>query len=228
VVVPFAAGRAVRAGREAAARERGNEIQRYVYEERLRIAREVHDVVGHGLAAIHLQAQVALHVLERQPEHAELALAAISRSSQESLTELRAALTVVGGAAGTGPGLAGLDGLVARLAAAGLTVRVQLTGVPERLPAAVDLAAYRIVQEALTNVLRHAGTGLAQVTVCGSEREVAVEVTDAGSGASIVDSGWGIAGMRSRARALGGQLQAGPRPGGGFRVYARLPVEVPS
>jgi signal transduction histidine kinase len=228
VVVPFVAGRAVRAGREAAARERGNEIQRYVYEERLRIAREVHDVAGHGLAAIHLQAQVALHVLERQPEQAELALAAVSSSSHESLAELRAALAVVGGAAGAGPGLAGLDGLVARLAAAGLTVRVQLTGVPQRLPAAVDLAAYRIVQEALTNVLRHAGTGLAQVTVCGSDREVTIEITDAGSGPSIVDGGRGIAGMRARARALGGQLQAGPCPGGGFRVYARLPVEVPS
>jgi signal transduction histidine kinase len=228
VVVPFMGGRVVRAGREAAARAKGDEIQRYVYEERLRIAREVHDVVGHGLAAIHLQAQVALHVLERQPEQAGPALAAIGRSSRESLAELRATLAVVGGAAGAGPGLADLDGLVARLAAAGLTVRVRITGVPDRLPAAVDLAAYRIVQEALTNVLRHAGTGRAQVSVCGSEREVAVEVTDAGAEVSIVDAGRGIAGMRSRALALGGDLQAGPCPGGGFRVYARLPVEVSS
>jgi signal transduction histidine kinase len=229
VVVPFAGGRVVRAGREAAARVRGEEIQRYVYEERLRIAGEVHDVVGHGLAAVHLQAQVALHVLERRPEQAGAALAAIGRSSRESLAELRATLAVVGGgAAGAGPGLADLDGLVVRLAAAGLTVRVRMMGVPERLPAAVDLAAYRIVQEALTNVLRHAGTGRAQVSVCGSEREVAVEVRDAGVAVSVVEGGRGLAGMRSRAVALGGDLWAGPCPGGGFRVYARLPVEVSS
>jgi signal transduction histidine kinase len=103
-----------------------------------------------------------------------------------------------------------------------------MTGVPDRLPAAVDLAAYRIVQEALTNVLRHADTGRAQVSVCGLERELVVEVTDAGAGVSVVEGGRGVAGMRSRARALGGDLQAGPRQGGGFRVYARLPVEVPS
>jgi signal transduction histidine kinase len=227
-VVPFTAGRVVRAGREAAAREKSDEIRRYVYEERLRIAREVHDVVGHGLAAISLQAQVALHVLERQPEQAEPALAAISRSSRESLAELRATLAVVGGTGGAGPGLAGLEGMVARLAGAGLAVRVRLTGVPDRLPAAVDSAVYRIVQEALTNVLRHAGTGEATVTVSGSEREVTVEVTDAGAGVSTVDGGQGITGMRSRALALGGDLRAGPRPGGGFRVYARLPVTVPS
>lgn len=232
VILPFAVGWVVRVGRDASARARTEEIQRHSYEERLRVAREVHDVVGHGLAAIHMQAEIALHVLAKRPEQAETALAAISRTSKVALDELRTTLAVVrreehGTAPRTpGPGLARLDDLVARMSGTGVAVTVTTTGSRLRLPAAVDLAAYRVVQESLTNVLRHANTATATVLIGYQPHELLVEVTDNGHGRSSgsTHGGLGIPGMAARVTALDGVFEAGPRPGGGFRVCARLPV----
>ncbi|MET8358593.1 sensor histidine kinase [Micromonospora sp. NPDC005171] len=238
VVVPFAVGVVVRVSREAGARTRAEEARsraeqarRQADEERLRIAQEVHDVVGHGLAAISMQAEIALHLLPKRPEQAEVALTAISRTSREALDELRVTLGAVrrGAEREPVPGLARLPALRDRLAGAGLAVEVRVVGDPRELPAAVDLAAYRVVQEALTNVLRHAGVASAEVTVDYRADELTVEVTDRGVGAGeapIDDAGGhGLAGMRERVAALGGRLTTGPRAGGGFRVYAGLPVE---
>ncbi|KKK03564.1 sensor histidine kinase [Micromonospora sp. HK10] len=233
VVVPFAVGATVRLGRENAARGRADEARRLADAERLRVAREVHDVVGHGLAAIHLQAEIALHLLGRRPEQAEAALTVISRTSKEALDELRVTLTVVrrdeaADERSPAPGLAQLPQLRERLAGAGVPVSVEVEGEPRALPVAVDLAAYRVVQEALTNVLRHAGPATAAVRLRYAPAEVAVEVTDTGRGAVAGGpraGGYGLAGMRERVTALGGSFTAGPAPAGGFRVHATLPVE---
>ncbi|MEU8373495.1 sensor histidine kinase [Micromonospora sp. NPDC048894] len=232
VVVPFAVGAAVRLSREGAARGRADEARRLADAERLRVAREVHDVVGHGLAAIHLQAEIALHLLARRPEQAETALTAISRTSKAALDELRVTLTVVRreeavGGRGPTPGLAQLTQLRERLAGTGVSVAVATTGTPRPLPVAVDLAVYRVAQEALTNVLRHAGPATAEVRIGYAEDEVTVEVTDTGRGRPAVpepSTGFGLAGMRERVTALGGTFSAGPAASGGFRVYATLPT----
>jgi signal transduction histidine kinase len=231
VVVPFAAGRVVRTSRDAAARTRLEELQRYSYEERLLIAQEVHDVVGHGLAAINMQAEIALHVLSKRPEQAEPALSAISQTSKEALDELRTTLAVVRRGEDTtsrspGPGLASMDDLVTRMSRTGVAVSITVSGAPQSVPATVDVAAYRIVQEALTNVLRHAGTASAIVQVEYQPRQLIVEVIDDGRGTAGVTAteGHGLAGMRERVNALGGVFEAGPRIDGGFRVHARLPL----
>ncbi|QLQ40332.2 sensor histidine kinase [Micromonospora robiginosa] len=232
VVVPFAVGVSVRLSREAAARSRTDVARRLADAERLRVAREVHDVVGHGLAAIHLQAEVALHLLARRPEQAEAALTAISRTSKEALDELRVTLTVVRREEMTDerapvPGLAQLGHLRERLAGAGVPVTVGTDGEPRPLPVAVDLAAYRVAQEALTNVLRHAGPATAEVRVGYPPGAVTVEVTDTGRGrpaAADRSTGSGLAGMRERVTALGGTFDAGPAASGGFRVHATLPT----
>ncbi|MFE9690453.1 sensor histidine kinase [Micromonospora sp. NPDC005806] len=233
VVVPFAVGTTVRLVRESTARNRVDEARRLADAERLRVAREVHDVVGHGLAAIHMQAEIALHLLARKPEQAEAALTAISRTSKEALDELRVTLTVVrrdeaADERSPTPGLAQLPQLRERLAGAGVPVTVEVDGEPRPLPVAVDLAAYRVVQEALTNVLRHAGPATATVRLRYAPAEVAVEVTDTGRGAvagAARSGGYGLAGMRERVTALGGSFTAGPASAGGFRVYATLPLE---
>jgi signal transduction histidine kinase len=208
VVLPFAVGVTVRLTREA-------------------IAQEVHDVVGHGLAAINMQAEIALHLLHRKPEQAETALTAISHTSKQGLDELRATLAAVrrGGDRTPMPGLSQLPALRERLAHAGQPVTLSIDGEPAAaLPGAVDLAAYRIVQEALTNVLRHAGSTTAEVRIVYGMEGLDIEVTDAGVGGVPVPGGSGIAGMRERVTALGGDLEAGPKPGGGFRVHAVLPL----
>ncbi|MEU4675988.1 sensor histidine kinase [Micromonospora sp. NPDC023737] len=233
VVVPFAVGTTVRLGREAAARARAEEARRLADGERLRVAQEVHDVVGHGLAAIHMQAEIALHLLEKRPEQAQTALAAISGTSKEALDELRVTLAVVRRGDGPAdrapaPGLGQVPALRDRLAGAGLPVTVQIDGEPSALPVAVDLAAYRVVQESLTNVLRHAGPATAAVRIRYAPTEVEVEVTDTGRGvaeAGPTTTGSGLAGMRERVTALGGSFAAGPAADGGFRVHARLPLE---
>jgi signal transduction histidine kinase len=209
-------------------------MRRRAYEERLRIAQEVHDVVGHGLAVINLQAAVALHVVGRRPEQAEVALAAIKRSSKDALEELRGTLAVFrqpqpdhpDGAWRPAPGLGQLDGLVTAVAEGGLSVEVAVSGERADLSAAVDLAAYRIVQESLTNVVRHAGPATATVRVGYEPGAVVVEIADTGRGrpsGAARPAGHGIAGMRERAAAVGGTLEAGPSAEGGFRVRARLP-----
>jgi signal transduction histidine kinase len=234
VVVPFALGVTVRLGRESAARNRAERLRDLAHEERLRVAQEVHDVVGHGLAAINMQAEIALHVLPKRPEQAATALAAISRTSKNALDELRATLALVRSDAAEnrlpGPGLAQLDALVGRLADTGVPVRVEVEGQRPSLPAAVDLAAYRVVQEALTNVLRHAGAASATVRVGYAKDAVTVEVTDNGRGSPSGGDGdgQGIPGMRARVAALGGRFAAGPADGGGFRVYASMPLAAPS
>jgi signal transduction histidine kinase len=226
IAVPFAVGLTRDAARRAVA-ERADRALRIVDEERLRIAQEVHDVVGHGLAAINMQAEIALHLLPRKPEQAEIALTAISRTSKDALDDLKATLAVVrrGQDRAPAPGLAQLPALRDRLADAGLPLTVTVEGTGE-LPVAVDLAAYRVVQESLTNVLRHAGRATAAVRVTHRPDAVEIEVTDTGRGGVVPDgSGTGIAGMRQRVTALGGTLTAGPRPDGpGFRVAATLPV----
>jgi signal transduction histidine kinase len=326
---PLAIGVVVRVSREQVlqtrrddARRRDDDARRQADEERLRVAQEVHDVVGHGLAAITMQAEIALHLMERersrakeahpgragepgssgaadpasglaakaepsreqeaqpsreqeaqpsreeeaqpsreeeaqpsreqeaqpsreqeaQPSYAEEALKAISRTSRESLEELRAAL----GAVRRGDdlddraptaGLALLEALVDRTRAVGVPVAMDICGPIKGLPIVVDLTAYRIVQESLTNVLRHAGPASAAVDISVGDDEVTIEVTDDGHAAPSdgdgdgymspsngESDGHGLAGMRERVTALGGSLTAGPRPEGGFAVSATLPV----
>jgi signal transduction histidine kinase len=214
-----------------AARSREEEALRRASEERLRIARELHDVLAHNISLISVQAGVALHLMDEQPEQARTALTAIRQASKDALGELRSVLEVL--RLGEAPprtsdrGLEDLDGVVSRAAAAGLPVRVDVEGERRPLPAEVDLAAFRIVQEAVTNVARHAGPASATVRVAYGERDLTVQVDDDGVGTTSASSigGSGIAGMRERMAALGGHLEAGPRPGGGFRVRAQLPVD---
>jgi signal transduction histidine kinase len=238
VVVPFAMGVTVRVSRDSVSRSRAEQVRQRAFEERLRIAREVHDVVGHGLAAIHMQAEIALHVLPKRPEQASEALTAISHTSKQALDELRATLAVVRRSDGPNdraptPGLARLDDLVDRLAGTGMPVTVEVTGAPGNLPAAVDLAAYRVVQESLTNVLRHAGQAAATVRLIHRPEGLTVRVSDTGAAASNAGSGpdgengtggHGIVGMRERVTALGGTFEAGPAPTGGFEVQAHFPL----
>jgi signal transduction histidine kinase len=224
-----------------AERTRAEEDRRRAGEERLRIARELHDVLAHNISLINVQAGVALHLMDEQPEQSRSALAAIKQASNDALGELRSVLDILrqGAEAPRAPtsGLDSLDGLVASAEAAGLAVRTRVEGTPRPLPAGVDLAAYRIVQEALTNVTRHAGPAAATVLVGYGDGELRVQVDDDGKGVGSASgrqgsdsdrqdrrSGNGIRGMRERAAALGGELDAGPRPGGGFRVSARLPL----
>jgi signal transduction histidine kinase len=200
-----------------------------VSEERLRIARELHDAVGYGFATISIQADVASRALEQHPEQARLALEGIRSASSQALRELRGVLGMLRSlddSLASPQGLTTLDELAATTSAAGLPTRVRIQGHMRSLPPAVDLTVFRIVQESLTNVLRHARAGSAMVTI-GYERDcVTVQVDDDGPcAASSRTPGYGIAGMRERAAALGGELEAGRRPGGsGFRVRARLPV----
>jgi signal transduction histidine kinase len=216
-----------------AARSRAEEARRRASEERLRIARELHDVLAHNISLISVQAGVALHLMDERPEQARTALTAIKEASNEALGELRSVLDVLRQGNERPPrsptsGLADLDGLVSKTEATGLKVATQVEGTPRPLPAGVDLAALRIVQESLTNVTRHAAGANATVQVAYGERDVTIQVDDDGRGRSSQSApggGSGIAGMRERAAALGGSLEAGPRPGGGFRVRARLPLD---
>ncbi|GAA0959019.1 sensor histidine kinase [Actinocorallia libanotica] len=208
--------------------------QRAATEERLRIARELHDVVGHHLSLINVQSTAALRRLTRHPERGagqvEEALGAVKEASGEALRELRVTLGLLREAGEEPPtapaaGLDRIEDLVAAARVAGLDVRTRVTGEPVSLPTEVDLAAYRIVQESLTNVTRHARAREVLISVEHGPGLVAVEVSDDGPGTAEHTSGTGIMGMRERARALGGDLTAGPREGGGFAVRARLPHE---
>ena len=212
-------------------RTQAERARRQAGEQRMAIARELHDVLAHHISLISVQAGVALHLMDEQPEQARTALTAIRQASRESLGELRSVLELLrhgeeGAPRAPAPGLEALDALVERTSAAGLPVVVEVTGTARPLPAAVALAAYRIVQEALTNVTRHAGRpATATVRLGYAPDQLTVEVTDDGPGAEdISGTGSGLLGMAERAAALGGQLDAGPRPDGGFRVAARLPV----
>ena len=211
---------------DEAERTREEEARRRATEERLRIARELHDVLAHKISLINVQAGAALH--RREPEQAYSALSAIKDASKETLRELRTTLGVLrqvdeAGPLDPAPSLDRLGELVSRTKDAGLPVRVIMSGTPVNLPAPVDLAAYRIVQEALTNAVRHAGSATATVIVRYDTDHVVVEVNDDGKGAEVAE-GNGIRGMRERAATLGGTLAASPRPGGGFLVRASLPL----
>jgi signal transduction histidine kinase len=209
------------------------DARRRIDEERLRIARELHDVVAHTMATINVQAGAAAHVLGTKPEAAAEALQAIKAASKDGLRELRAILNVLRQADDTdptqpAPGIAQLSTLIDGARRAGLETALTVTGEPFQLPAAADLAAYRIVQESLTNVIRHAGPATATVTLAYGLGELRVEVADTGrgkpAGAMGDGTGHGLAGMAERAAAVGGTVEAGPGPAGGFRVAARLPL----
>lgn len=215
-----------------AERTREEEARRRAGEERMRIARELHDVLAHNISMINVQAGVAVHLLDRQPEQARTALIAINDASKEALRELRATLGVLRGVdeadpRAPAPGLARLDDVVASASAAGLEVKVATTGDQRPLPPAADLAAYRIIQESLTNVARHARAHEVTISIDYGAREVTITVDDDGDGlapGNALRAGNGLTGMRERASAAGGQLEAGPRPEGGFRIRARLPM----
>jgi len=228
----FGAGEWLRARRRRVA-ERAQlleaESRQRASDERLSIARELHDVLAHNISVINVQAGAALHRSQRSEAHAFEALAVIKQVSQDTLVELRSLLATlrdVGDAAPRGPAptLARLDDLVVSAAAAGVAARVEQCGHVGDLPASVDVAAYRIVQEALTNVVRHAGVNRAEVRLVYGDDDLVVQVDDDGRAAQPMVPGTGITGMAERAAVLGGRLNAGPRPAGGFRVRAWLPL----
>ena len=238
LLVLFGVGEGIRIRRlraAEAARLLEEEEKLKASDERLRIARELHDVLAHNISLINVQAGVALHVNGELPEQARTALAAIKDASREALGELRSALDVLrqtGDAPprGPAPGLGQLPDLVAAARSAGLDVRVETEGEPAVLPAPLDLAAYRIAQEALTNVIRHAAATTVWIRVTYRPGHLGLRIEDDGRGLSLgepVAGGSGIAGMRERLTALGGELRTGPRPGGGFQVTARLPLPAP-
>jgi signal transduction histidine kinase len=209
------------------------EAKRRVDEERLRIARELHDVVAHSMATISVQAAVAERVLAANPAAVAEALRSIRGASRDGLRDLRAILAVLrqadeGEPVEPEPGLAQLDALAGRAGQAGLPVTVEREGAPRPLPPGVDLAAYRIIQESLTNVIRHAGPATATVLLQYDESALRIEIADTGRGlapgAESAGAGHGIIGMRERATAVGGTLAAGSGPGGGYRVVAVLPL----
>jgi signal transduction histidine kinase len=220
----------VRNQRTVAIRNRqAEEARRRASDERLAIARDLHDVVAHNISVINVQANTALHLMDRQPERAREALTAIHEVSRQALGELRSVLGVLRGDEADAPlvpspGLDRLGELTAHTRTAGITVRVVEQGERRPIPAGVDAAAYRIVQEALTNTVRHSGGHAATVRLCYDPDALTIEVDDDGRAAVPPKPGNGVAGMTERARALGGTLDAGPRPGGGFRVLARLPT----
>ena len=212
---------------EEAERTRDEAARRKAVEERLRIARELHDSLTHSISVIQIQAGVAVHLARKRGEDVPPALLAIEEAGADAARELRATLGVLRAQDDCdGSGLGHLDGLVARARTAGLPVTVTVTGPERPLPADVDQAAYRIVQEALTNVGRHAGRASASVHLRYAPDALTVQVDDdgAGTGAPSVGTGLGLIGMRERVSALGGRLHAGPQTRGGFRVRAELPV----
>jgi signal transduction histidine kinase len=259
VIIAWSVGYIVRQRRRYAIGLQVEAASKAVAEERLRIARELHDVVAHSMSVIAVQAGYGQYVIESQPEDARAALGAIQATSREALDEMRRML----GALRTAdqpddaaspdspaepehpaaplfpaPGLGDLDRLITRTASAGLEASVVRMGNVRELPASIDLSAYRIIQEALTNVVKHAQASGCDVLLDYGEDELRIEITDSGAGvpaligavpASPLASGWGgsghgIIGMRERVSLLGGSFSAGPLPGYGFQVSARLPL----
>ncbi|WUN28958.1 sensor histidine kinase [Streptomyces sp. NBC_00316] len=214
---------AQRAEREAAEKRRADE-------ERLRMARELHDVLAHSISVINVQAGVGLALLDTDPEQARTALTTIKAASKEALGEVRQVLDTLrtpGDAPrAPAPGLDRLPELVDQASSAGLTVTLETDGIRNAVPPGTDLAAFRIVQEALTNVVRHSGSRSARVRIGYGTGRIRLRIDDDGpaTGSEAGGSGNGLAGMRERAAALGGTIEAGPRPDGGFRVRAELPL----
>jgi signal transduction histidine kinase len=231
--------RAVEARADQAERTREEEAARRVDAERLRIARELHDAVAHTLSMINVQAGAAAHVARDHPEQAAAALEAIRLASKEGLREMRSIVNVLRQSdeaeeTQPAPGLAMLDDLMATTNRAGLNTTLRVAGIPRRLTATVDLAAYRIIQESLTNTIRHAGPASATVSMAWGDDRLGLEIRDTGRGASanggatdvsVSGAGHGLVGMRERALAVGGTFEAGSSPDGGFAVRAELPLD---
>lgn len=223
----------VRNGRErsaAVARTRKQEELRRAGEERLRIAQELHDVVAHHISLINVQAGVALHLVDRQPEQAGTALAAIKEASKEALVELRSIVGVLRQSDESAPrqpvpGLERLEHLLSRTSGAGLEVNQTTAGLPHPLPTSVERAAFRIIQESLTNVVRHSGATKVSIHLQYGGTFFELWVDDNGNGApEMVVEGNGLIGMRERASALGGTMTTTRSPSGGFRVTAHFPI----
>ncbi|MEV5575368.1 histidine kinase [Spirillospora sp. NPDC052269] len=244
-VAAMTTARMLRERREHAVELRSRETEQAVAAERLRIARELHDMVAHSIGIVAIQAGVGSRVIDTQPEEARNALTAIETTSRETLAGLRRMLVTLresGEGAGDGPapapldpapGLTDLDRLVAATRDAGVDVEVRWNGERRPLPPEIDLSAFRIVQESVTNVVRHARVAACRVTIGFTEDELTVRIEDAGTGTggtgrpggpSGEGGGFGIVGMRERATLLRGDLVAGPRPEGGFQVAARIPT----
>jgi len=233
-----AAQRAYTAGLQEQAERRAQaqlaDAHRAVAEERLRIARELHDVVAHSLSLIALQAGVGHYVAGARPEEAARTLASIETASRTAMGEMRRLLGVLrddraGPELAPAPGLADVGQLITGTADAGVQAQLEIRGTQRPVPPGVDLAAYRIIQEALTNVVKHARTTAARVVVTYADDAMVLEITDDGHGAPAAavaaSAGHGIAGMAERVSLFGGDFHAGPLPGRGFRVAARLPVD---
>jgi signal transduction histidine kinase len=225
---------ALRARADRLEREREEQARQAVADERLRIARELHDVVAHSMSVIAVQAGVANHVIDSRPEQARTALATVETTTRAALVEMRRLLGVLrrpdepAGSLAPAPGLADVPRLVAQFASAGLPVDVTMLGTPDTVPDGVDLSAYRIVQEGLTNVLRHGGPK-AWLTI--DRRPGCVRLSVADDGPARADGnafGHGLIGMRERVALFGGTLTAEPRPGGGFDLVATLPYGEPA
>ena len=237
-IIAWLIGHSIRQAQARAELLRAQAAAQTVMAERLRIARELHDIVAHSIGIIAIQAGAGRRVFDARPAEARDALAAIEATSRETLSGLRRMMTGLRRAEpGSGPGQAPLDpalGLadLERLAAmtleAGVQVDVEWLGSREPLPADIDLSAFRIIQEAVTNVVRHADTDRCLVWIDQQDGYLSIEVTDSGRGGSVAGTGYGITGMRERAALLGGDFSAGPRPGGGYLVAARLPVPAPA
>jgi signal transduction histidine kinase len=244
VGMPWLAGRALRSRRlraealedraEALQRESEERARAAVAEERLRIARELHDVVGHSLGVIVVQAGAERATLAAEQEATRDTLVTIEQTGREALSEMRRLLDLMRRddeevALAPQPSLAHLEALVEKVRAAGLPVELSLEGEEVPLPAGVDLSAYRIVQEALTNALKHAGPARARVTVRYADDGLELEIVDSGPGAAKAadGGGHGLVGMGERVALYGGTLRTGTRPGGGYAVSVRLPFEAP-
>jgi signal transduction histidine kinase len=238
MIIAWLIGNSIRQAQARAELVRAQATAQTAMAERLRIARELHDIVAHSIGIIAIQAGSGRSVCDASPAEARDALAVIEATSRETLSGLRRMMTGLRRAEpgsgpgqaplGPAPGLADIDQLAAMTLDAGVQVEVEWLGSPEPLPADIDLSAFRIIQEAVTNVVRHAGTDRCLVWIDQQDGYLSIEVTDSGRGSSTTGTGYGIAGMRERAALLGGDLSAGPGPGGGFRVAARLPVPAPA
>jgi signal transduction histidine kinase len=247
MIIAWLIGHSIRQARGRTELVRAQAAAQTAMAERLRIARELHDIVAHSIGIIAIQAGSGRSVFDARPDQARDALAAIEATSRETLAGLRRMMTGLrraepGSGPGSGagqaplgpaPGLADIERLAAVTLEAGVQVEVAWLGGREPLPADIDLSAFRIVQEAVTNVVRHAGTDRCLVWIDQQDGQLVIEVTDSGRSApaskiSAAGTGYGITGMRERAALLGGDFSAGPRPDGGFRVAARLPVPMPA
>jgi signal transduction histidine kinase len=224
VLAVWLIGETVRTRRVFVAAELEDRAKRAAADEQARIARELHDVLAHNVSVMVVQAAAARDVFDAQPQRAREALRAIEETGRSALTELRQLLAGVRAEFEPQPGLVGLGPLVEGLRAAGLPVEVHVDGDLGDLPAGLDLSAYRIVQEALTNTLKHANASAAEVRITRTPNAVDLEVLDDGATTPSPNGGHGLIGMRERAGLVGGRVEAGPRPGGGFRVHATLPL----